>query len=325
MAGKNDSTKVVVRLLPPEITEAELTATIDQYLSNVTWKSFIAGKRVKDGPRPSKNARCYLQFSTGDQAEHFMKEYHGHPFVDDRGEKFLAVACYAPYQKIPRSKMQTDQRENSIEDDVIYKEFLEMLAGPKAIPESEDPRKAMRPATPGDTPLIRYMATKAKERRERLRKDRERRKKAWDSYDDEEGGGKGGKGGVAKYRCHECKSTKNLEEDPDSRGSFYCGHCWESWEVEQAPGGKKSKKKKKHAKEESYYGAAYEEESDKKSRKKKKKGGQYDYEEEEEDTTAKKGRRSKKRRQGWWRCLGGGLMGSCHEKRQRRLLEGLLE
>merc|ERR1712013_202209 len=107
-----EPTKVVVRLLPPLITEDELMSTIgEEHQQHAFVRNFIAGKRYKGEARPPRNATCYMYFTTGEQADAFIKDYHGHAFVDDQGEQFRAVACFAPYQKVPKQKTTKDARE----------------------------------------------------------------------------------------------------------------------------------------------------------------------------------------------------------------------
>merc|ERR1712222_208825 len=101
----------------------------------------------------------------------------------------------------------------------------------------ENPVLSLRPADPGDTPLLQHMKIRSKERQKRSEK---REKKRWrgDSnlgYIDEEP--------KKKWRCHECGSSKHLEEDPDNLGTFYCTRCWEAWETSHPAKPKKKKKK----------------------------------------------------------------------------------
>mmetsp|Transcript_83577 Transcript_83577/g.233292 ORF Transcript_83577/g.233292 Transcript_83577/m.233292 type:complete len:426 (+) Transcript_83577:182-1459(+) len=263
-----DATKVLVRLLPPEITEDELLGTFSEaHLKNVVWRSFQPGKRYKGEEKAARNARCYLNFATLEHSEQFLKDYHGHQFVDGRGEQFRAVACYAPYQKIPRSRVQRDPRDGTIEGDATYKEFVEALGQPKVFVAPENPKDSLRPDTPGNTPLLQHLKKTLKERRERAERKLKERKK-WSSYS--------GMDQIAeeprmpKWRCSECGTSRHLEEDPDDRGTFYCTRCWEAWESEPAPTSK-SKKKKKHKAEKEEV-VEYSEEYPSKKKKKKKKG-----------------------------------------------------
>lgn len=258
MANK-DAVKVVVRLLPPAITEDELFGTMNEtHLKKALWKCFVPGKRYKSDVKPSRNATCYLQFANSEQAEDFMRDFHGHAFLDDKGESFRAVCCHAPYQKTPRPNQPKDPREGTIEEDPAYKAFLEVLSGPKPGYEApEDPKTLLRPENPSDTPLIKHMQVRAKDRRAQA----EKRSKRWKEslgWIAEEASGRG------KWRCSECGTSKRLEEDPDNRGTFYCSSCWEGWE---AHGSSKKKKKSKKQKEEEWP----EEEWPKKKKKKKSK------------------------------------------------------
>lgn len=300
-----DPTKVVVRLLPPLITEDELLSTInEEHVKNARMRFFIPGRRIKGDTKPSRNALCYFYFSSSEHAEPFIRDYHGHKFVDDQGEQFRAVACYAPYQKAPKSTVEKDNREGTIEDDPAYKEFIEGLNKPKeAFVAPENPFLSLKPADPASTPLLLHLKNRAKERRERLEK---RAAKKWkpsgEAIDEEWDWDSSSK--RSKWYCSGCGTKKHLEEDPNDRGSFYCTYCWESWEQdweswEQADGSKpkKKKKKKKAYEEEEEY---YEEPSSRRSRKKKEKEDAEAEDwygtnaEEEEEGERKKSRRKKK-------------------------------
>lgn len=291
-----EALKVLVRLLPPEITEDELVATVPQaHLEHTTWRNFQAGKRYKGEAKPSINGRCYFLFDSEENAEKFIKDYHGHQFVDDQGESFRAVACFAPYPKVPRQKASKDQRDGTIFEDATYKQFVESLSAPKTFEAPPDPVAALQPATAKDTPLLNYMKTRAAERRARQEK-RERERKRWHDR-------LGRIEEKPKWRCAECGTSKHLEEDPDQRGVCYCTYCWETWEAKEY---KKKKKSKKH--EEEYEEEWYEEEPTKKKKKKKggydewqssswyAEGGEWDegwYEEAEEEPKKKKKKKKK--------------------------------
>lgn len=233
-----EALKVLVRLLPPEITEDELVATVPQaHLEHTTWRNFQAGKRYKGEAKPSINGRCYFLFDSEENAEKFIKDYHGHQFVDGQGESFRAVACFAPYPKVPRQKASKDQRDGTIFEDATYKQFVESLSAPKTFEAPPDPVAALQPATAKDTPLLNYMKTRAAERRARQEK-RERERKRWHDR-------LGRIEEKPKWRCAECGTSKHLEEDPDQRGVCYCTYCWETWEAKEYKKKKKSKNMKR--------------------------------------------------------------------------------
>lgn len=221
--------------MPPEITEDELVATVPQaHLEHTTWRNFQAGKRYKGEAKPSINGRCYFLFDSEENAEKFIKDYHGHQFVDGQGESFRAVACFAPYPKVPRQKASKDQRDGTIFEDATYKQFVESLSAPKTFEAPPDPVAALQPATAKDTPLLNYMKTRAAERRARQEK-RERERKRWHDR-------LGRIEEKPKWRCAECGTSKHLEEDPDQRGVCYCTYCWETWEAKEYKKKKMSKK-----------------------------------------------------------------------------------
>ncbi|CAE8619827.1 unnamed protein product [Polarella glacialis] len=82
---------------------------------------------------------------------------------------------------------------------------------------------------------------------------------------------RGGETKKPKYRCLECGTSRNLEEDPDTRGTFYCTYCWEDFETNEAPKKKKKKKSKKKGEEEEWPEEEEEEVTSKSKKKKKKK------------------------------------------------------
>merc|ERR1712187_979277 len=239
----------------------ELVATIaETHIQKTKWVRFQAGQRYKQEATPSVNSRCYFQFEAMEQAEEFIKDYHGHKFVDGHGEEFRAVACFAPYQKVPRQRPQKDARDGTIEDDATYQEFVASLAEKGSYEAPPNPIASLKPASYADTPLLNYMKQRAKDRRERFEKQKKKWKPSADTIDEYSA--------KAKWYCTECGTTKNLEEDPDNRGTFYCTYCWESWEAQEAA----APKKKKKAKEEAAYEEVEEvEETSSKKKKKKKK------------------------------------------------------
>lgn len=229
--------KVVVRLLPPEITEEEFRASIPELqMESCKWLRFHCGKRSKSDKKPSVNSRCYLQMRTQANADEFIASYHGHQFVDSQGEPFRAVACIAPYQKVPR-KTQKDPREGTLDDDTVFKAFLDELSVKKEFEAPPDPKAGLRPADPSDTPLLLHMKQRALDRKAKWEK---RQSKRWNYMDHLAEEPK-----RPKWACSECYGVKNLEEDPDDRGVFYCTYCWDTWETVETQAKKKKKKKKK--------------------------------------------------------------------------------
>eukprot|EP00916_Digyalum_oweni_P025495 GHVL01042003.1.p1 GENE.GHVL01042003.1~~GHVL01042003.1.p1 ORF type:complete len:104 (+),score=22.03 GHVL01042003.1:58-369(+) len=99
-------TKVVVRLLPPRMSESEL------FESNGKKLSYVQGKE-RDKQKNAINSRAYIQFLTREEADTFIKTYHGWPCPGEKNEVYRAVVCMAPYQTAPRgSKKSSDRLED---------------------------------------------------------------------------------------------------------------------------------------------------------------------------------------------------------------------
>eukprot|EP00923_Selenidium_pygospionis_P043513 GHVN01075103.1.p1 GENE.GHVN01075103.1~~GHVN01075103.1.p1 ORF type:complete len:502 (-),score=63.62 GHVN01075103.1:85-1590(-) len=112
-------TKVVVRLLPPNVTEDEFFSTIKEFETCINWREFIPGKRRRTPSKPSRNAVAYLNFNTTEDADRFIRCYHGHQFIDELGVYYKAVAAMAPYQKVPKVK-KNDKKKDSAATAAIY-------------------------------------------------------------------------------------------------------------------------------------------------------------------------------------------------------------
>ncbi len=115
--------KVVVRLLPPMITEEEFLNSIPpNLLKNTIGKSFIPGQRssnflnnfVGSQPTQIQNARCYFYFKNSFSASEFIKTYHGTSIVDERGLSYRAVCGVAPFQKVPKIIKKIEQNFDKV-------------------------------------------------------------------------------------------------------------------------------------------------------------------------------------------------------------------
>lgn len=120
-------TKVVVRLLPPTVTESEFLATIpEESREGIEWTSFVAGKRQERATpeKPNINARCYIHFLNNKMAIDFISKFHGHCFIDEKGESFRAVTAFAPFQRICKYRLNRNKIENTIETKNHYINFI---------------------------------------------------------------------------------------------------------------------------------------------------------------------------------------------------------
>nr|CAD1838886.1 unnamed protein product [Ananas comosus var. bracteatus] len=157
-----ERTKVVVRRLPPAISEAALVEQIDgRFAGRYNWLCFRPGNSSQKNQRHS---RAYINFNRPEDVVEFAEIFDGHIFVNEKGAQYKAVIEYAPSQRVPKESSKKDGREGTIYKDPEYLEFLELLAKPENLPSAEiqlERKEAERAAAPKDsvivTPLMEYV------------------------------------------------------------------------------------------------------------------------------------------------------------------------
>ncbi|XP_027352011.1 regulator of nonsense transcripts UPF3-like isoform X2 [Abrus precatorius] len=157
MKGTLDRTKVVLRHLPPSISEAALLAQIDASFSGrYNWLSFRPGKISQ---KHMSYSRAYVDFKRPEDVIDFAEFFNGHVFVNEKGTQFKVIVEYAPSQRVPRQWSKKDGRDGTIYKDSEYLEFLELLAKPvENLPSAEiqlEKREADRSAVAAkDVPIV---------------------------------------------------------------------------------------------------------------------------------------------------------------------------
>ncbi|KAK8640377.1 hypothetical protein V6N13_008132 [Hibiscus sabdariffa] len=156
MKGTLDRTKVILRHLPPSITESMLVEQVDNAFSGrYNWLSFRPGKSSQ---KNLSYSRAYVDFKRPEDVLEFAEFFNGHVFVNEKGAQFKAVVEYAPSQRVPKQWSERDGREGSISQDPEYLKFLEFLAKPvENLPSAEiqlERREAERAGVSKDTPII---------------------------------------------------------------------------------------------------------------------------------------------------------------------------
>ncbi|XP_009587502.1 regulator of nonsense transcripts UPF3-like isoform X1 [Nicotiana tomentosiformis] len=165
MKGPLDRTKVVLRHLPPTISQSML---VEQVLSRFTgrynWFSFRPGKS-----RPSPQifscsqkhqtySRAYVDFKRPEDVIEFAEFFDGHVFVNEKGTQFKTIVEYAPSQRAPKRWSKKDGREGTILKDPEYLEFLEFIAKPiENLPSAEiqlERKEAERAGSAKDAPIV---------------------------------------------------------------------------------------------------------------------------------------------------------------------------
>ncbi|XVF68273.1 hypothetical protein PTKIN_Ptkin10aG0191700 [Pterospermum kingtungense] len=156
MKGTLDRSKVVLRHLPPFITESMLVEQVDSaFAGRYNWLSFRPGKSTQ---KHQSYSRAYINFKRPEDVLEFAEFFNGHVFVNEKGAQFKAIVEYAPSQCVPKHWSKKDGREGTIFKDPEYLEFLEFLAKPvENLPSAEiqlERREAERAGVLKDAPIV---------------------------------------------------------------------------------------------------------------------------------------------------------------------------
>uniref|UniRef100_A0A2N9HDF6 UPF3 domain-containing protein n=1 Tax=Fagus sylvatica TaxID=28930 RepID=A0A2N9HDF6_FAGSY len=166
MKESSEKTKVVIRHLPPSLTQSDLSLNIDEkFAGRYNWFYFRPGKISLKNQRYS---RAYIDFKRAVDVFEFAEFFDGHVFVNEKGAQYKILVEYAPSQRAPKSSTKKDGREGTIYKDPDYLEFLKIIAKPaEHLPsaeiqlerkEAEQAGAAKEP--PFVTPLMEYVRQK---------------------------------------------------------------------------------------------------------------------------------------------------------------------
>ncbi|CAK9165396.1 unnamed protein product [Ilex paraguariensis] len=156
MKGPLDRTKVVIRHLPPTISQSMLMEQVDtRFAGRYNWVSFRPGKNSQK--RQFHSIAC-INFKRPEDVIEFAEFFDGHVFVNEKGTQFRAMVEYAPSQCVSKQWSKKDGREGTIFKDPEYLEFLEFIAKPiENLPSAEiqlERKEAERVGTVKDAPVI---------------------------------------------------------------------------------------------------------------------------------------------------------------------------
>ena len=203
-------TKVLVRRMPPDMTEEKLLEAWE--IPQCNYFYFEAGGLSLCNLATS---RAYFSFVDEAAILHFRDKYDGMPMQSAKGQTYQAVIEFAPYQGIPkRAKKKVDGRMATIEQDAEYQSFLDTLNEKKQPPTLTeictyvDSLAASKVPDVQKTPLIEYLT----ENHRRIVRTSKRSKAAGD---------------VKKKRSKELKSTK--ESRFKGEGSKDGGSASKDW------------------------------------------------------------------------------------------------
>ncbi|PHH72388.1 hypothetical protein CDD80_4568 [Ophiocordyceps camponoti-rufipedis] len=166
--------KLIIRRLPPGMTEAEFVAILgsdwEVNKGKVDWFSFCPGKVSVDPSKQSRPGRAYLHLTRKDDMMALSQVVRAATWEDAK-LTFTSPALVGPpslefatYKKIPSTRRRGDPRQGTIDQDPEFMAFLEGLANPVPYKESVD----VEDADDGNkddgkittTPLIEYLREK---------------------------------------------------------------------------------------------------------------------------------------------------------------------
>jgi len=178
-------TKVTIRRLPPDLTEAELK----EILGQLTPHDYFKFHKADASLAPAHTTRAYIKFVSFEDVLEFRDNFDGRIFEDKRGHKYMAQIELAISSLIPRGKQREDRHCGTVENDEDFKEFKEAYEAEKPEVQQINIEEYLKEAAakeeerkkPMTTPLIDFVRAKKKtKRRDRDEKRKEERKKRRD-------------------------------------------------------------------------------------------------------------------------------------------------
>ncbi|KAF5657904.1 hypothetical protein FHETE_10167 [Fusarium heterosporum] len=170
----NEGEKLVIRRLPPGMTQAEFLSILGSEWElgkgRVDWFSFAGGKISTDPSKPSRPGRAYVHVMRKDDIL-ALSETVRNAVWEDAKASFNSTSLIGPpsvefaiYKKIPSNKKRTDARQGTIDQDPEFMAFLEELANPappnQTLEGEEGDELGKAEAKVTTTPLIEYLKEK---------------------------------------------------------------------------------------------------------------------------------------------------------------------
>ncbi|CEJ91580.1 hypothetical protein VHEMI07282 [[Torrubiella] hemipterigena] len=191
-----DGCKVVVRRIPPSMTEAEFNTILGEPWQvgqgKVDWFSYAKGKIPSDTAKNARPGRAYIHLIKKEDAIILDEAVRAATWEDAKGSFTNSCLVGPPilehsiYKKVPLNKKRGDSRQGTIDQDPEFMAFLEELAnppGPNANGEADDADVNQKVTT---TPLVEFLKEKkAAKSKEAANKKREAKNKTAAAKDDE--------------------------------------------------------------------------------------------------------------------------------------------
>ncbi|KAI5440351.1 regulator of nonsense transcripts UPF3 isoform X1 [Lathyrus oleraceus] len=165
--SERGKTKVVIRHLPPSLTESDLIQHIhNRFASRYRWFVFRPGNTSH---RNQRYSRAYIDFNSPDDVFDFAEFFNGHVFVNEKGVQHKAVVEYAPSLRVPKLSTKKDGRDGTIYKDPDYLEFLKLIAKPQEhLPSAEiqlERKEAEQAGASKEAPIVTPLMEYVRQRR----------------------------------------------------------------------------------------------------------------------------------------------------------------
>ncbi|KAJ8879712.1 hypothetical protein PR048_020320 [Dryococelus australis] len=177
-------TKVVIRRLPPSLIQETFLKEVTP-LPEYDYFYFIQGDKSLG---QFAFSRAYINFIHQEDVFRFKERFDNYAFLDKKGNEYLSVVEFAPYQRLPKKRpiRKKDLKAGTLEQDPTYISFLESLED-KSVESVHAPLEYFPPSESKKittTPLLEFVKQRYAERQrirderkeERRRKDQERRR-----------------------------------------------------------------------------------------------------------------------------------------------------
>ncbi len=201
--------KVIIRRLPPDITEERFRETINPFPDHTYF--YLAPADHTLGPLGC--SRAYIAFEKEEEIVFFRDQYDGMILESEKGGKYRAIVEFAPYQGIPK-KRKPDYRCGTIDKDSDFQSFLQSLDnGPEPRPSVNletylEELEASKIQDVQVTPLIEYLRDK-RSGRGRGRMDLKKKRKG--GGDSSSGKGKRSSKGADSAESSSTKGSKSRD------------------------------------------------------------------------------------------------------------------
>ncbi|XP_016727208.2 regulator of nonsense transcripts UPF3 isoform X3 [Gossypium hirsutum] len=145
-----DRTKVVLRHLPPSITETMLMEQVDSaFAGRYNWFSFSPGKNRQ---KHQSCSRLYIDFKSPEDVLEFAEFFNGHVFVNEKDPEYLEFLEFLakPVENLPSAEIQLERREaervGALKDSSIVTPLMDFVRRKRAAKKSLSNGKLSRRA-----------------------------------------------------------------------------------------------------------------------------------------------------------------------------------